>query len=96
MKTVLYPGSFDPFTNGHFDLVSRAALLFDRVIIAVAVNAGKSPMFTLEERRQLIEKCCADLPGVEVAPLSDDGGYCIEACSVVYSGVCPDCRKKHV
>lgn len=66
MKTVLYPGSFDPFTNGHFDLVSRAALLFDRVIIAVAVNAGKSPMFTLEERRQLIEKCCADLPGVEV------------------------------
>ena len=37
-----------------------------------------------------------DLPGVEVAPLSDDGGYCIEACSVVYSGVCPDCRKKHV
>ena len=66
MKTVLYPGSFDPFTNGHYDLVCRAAQLFDRVIVAVAVNAGKSPMFSLEERRKLIEKCCADLPSVEV------------------------------
>ena len=66
MKTVLYPGSFDPFTNGHYDLVCRAAQLFDKVIVAVAVNAGKSPMFTLEERRHLIEQCCADLPSVEV------------------------------
>ena len=66
MKTVLYPGSFDPFTNGHYDLVCRAAQLFDTVIVAVAVNAGKSPMFTLEERRHLIEQCCCDLPSVEV------------------------------
>jgi pantetheine-phosphate adenylyltransferase len=66
MKTVLYPGSFDPFTNGHYDLVCRAAQLFDRVIVAVAVNAGKSPMFSLEERRHLIEQCCANLPSVEV------------------------------
>ena len=66
MKTVLYPGSFDPFTNGHYDLVCRAAQLFDKVIVAVAVNAGKSPMFTLEERRELIKKCCATLPSVEV------------------------------
>ena len=66
MKTVLYPGSFDPFTNGHYDLVCRAAQLFDRVIVAVAVNAGKSPMFSLEERRKLIEQCCANLPSVEV------------------------------
>jgi pantetheine-phosphate adenylyltransferase len=66
MKTVLYPGSFDPFTNGHYDLVCRAAQLFDKVIVAVAVNAGKSPMFSLEERRHLIEKCCANLPSVEV------------------------------
>ena len=66
MKTVLYPGSFDPFTNGHYDLVCRAAQLFDKVIVAVAVNAGKSPMFSLEERRTLIEECCANLPSVEV------------------------------
>ena len=66
MKTVLYPGSFDPFTNGHYDLVCRAAQLFDRVIVAVAVNAGKSPMFSLEERRKLIKECCANLPSVEV------------------------------
>ena len=66
MKTVLYPGSFDPFTNGHYDLVCRAAQLFDKVIVAVAVNAGKSPMVSLEERRHLIELCCANLPSVEV------------------------------
>ena len=66
MKTVLSPGSFDPFTNGHRDLVARAGLLFDQVIVAVAVNSEKSPMFTLEERKELIEKSCADLPHVKV------------------------------
>ena len=66
MRTVLYPGSFDPFTNGHYDLVQRAVQLFDKVIVAVAVNAGKSPMFSLEERKKLIEQCCAGLPTVEV------------------------------
>ena len=66
MKTVLYPGSFDPFTNGHLDLVIRAGQLFDRVIVAVAVNSGKSPLFTLEERRRLIEASCRGLSHVEV------------------------------
>lgn len=66
MKTVLYPGSFDPFTNGHLDLVTRAGALFDRVIVAVAVNSAKSPLFTLEERRNLIKESCAHLPHVEV------------------------------
>ena len=50
MKTVLYPGSFDPFTNGHLDLVQRATQLFDKVIIGVAVNPGKNPLFTLAAR----------------------------------------------
>ena len=66
MKSVLYPGSFDPFTTGHLDLVIRARQLFDRVVVAVAVNSGKHPLFTLEERKQLIEKSCALLSNVEV------------------------------
>ena len=66
MKRVLYPGSFDPVTNGHLDLVERASRLFDQVIVAVAVNSGKTPMFDLEERKQLIKACCSHLDNVEV------------------------------
>ena len=50
MRTVIYPGSFDPLTNGHLDVIQRAARLFDRVIVAVAENDGKHPLFTLAER----------------------------------------------
>ena len=66
MKTVLYPGSFDPFTNGHLDLVTRAGQLFDRVVVAVAVNSAKNPLFTMEERCELIKASCAHLDNVEV------------------------------
>jgi len=66
MKTVIYPGSFDPFTNGHLDLVARASCLFDKIVVAVAVNSGKNPVFTLEERRELVEASCSHLPHVEV------------------------------
>ena len=69
MKTVLYPGSFDPFTNGHLDLVMRASLLFDQVIVAVAVNPGKNPLFSLEERRQQIEEACKNVPNVKVVAI---------------------------
>ena len=69
MKTVLYPGSFDPFTNGHLDLVERAGALFDRVIVAVAVNAAKSPVFTMEERCELIRQSCKNLEHVEVVSI---------------------------
>jgi pantetheine-phosphate adenylyltransferase len=69
MKTVLYPGSFDPFTNGHLDLVERAGLLFDRVVVAVAVNAAKSPIFTMQERCELIRQSCAKLEHVEVVAI---------------------------
>ncbi len=76
MKSVLYPGSFDPFTNGHLDLVIRARQLFDRVVVAVAVNPGKNPMFTLDERKQLIEKSCSLLANVEVVTFE---GLLVEA-----------------
>ena len=63
----MYPGTFDPVTLGHEDLVRRAARLFDRVVVAVAANPGKSPMFTLGERVELVRQVLGDLNNVEVA-----------------------------
>ena len=64
MRTVIYPGSFDPLTNGHLDVVQRAARLFDRVIVAVAKNEGKQPLFSLAERRALVTQAVKHLPNV--------------------------------
>jgi pantetheine-phosphate adenylyltransferase len=66
MRTVIYPGSFDPPTNGHLDVIQRASRLFDRVIVGVARNENKQPLFTLAERRTLIEESVVDLGNVEV------------------------------
>jgi pantetheine-phosphate adenylyltransferase len=60
------PGTYDPVTNGHLDIVARAAKVFDSVIVAVLVNPGKQPLFTLEERLALLKDASADIPGVEV------------------------------
>jgi len=57
----LYPGTFDPLTLGHIDIIRRASLLVDRLVIGVAINRDKSPLFTLEERVEMLEKDCADL-----------------------------------
>ncbi len=65
-KTALYPGTFDPITNGHYDIVERALNLFDRVIVAVAESPGKKPMFTLDERVRMAEAATAHLKHVEV------------------------------
>src|SRR5206468_924501 len=65
MRTVIYPGSFDPITNGHLDLIQRAAKLFDRVIVAVAENEGKKPLFSLAERLKLVRTSIAGLSNVE-------------------------------
>ena len=65
MRIAIYPGSFDPLTNGHLDLIQRAARLFDRVIVAVAKNEDKKPLFTLEERHELVSQSIQTLPNVE-------------------------------
>ena len=66
MKTAIYPGSFDPVTSGHLNIIRRAANIFDKLIVCVMVNAGKKPMFTQEERVDMIRRVTADLPNVEV------------------------------
>lgn len=66
MKTAVYPGSFDPVTSGHLNIIRRAANIFDKLIVCVMVNAGKNPMFTLEEREEFIRRVTLDLPNVEV------------------------------
>ena len=65
-RRAIYPGTFDPITNGHTDLVRRAAGIFDQVLVAVANNPRKAPMFTLEERIDLSRRVLADIPNVEV------------------------------
>ena len=66
MKIAIYPGSFDPVTSGHLNIIQRAARIFDKVIVCVMVNSGKNPMFSREERVELIRRVTADIPNVEV------------------------------
>ena len=61
MRIGLYPGTFDPITLGHIDIIRRASLLVDRLVIGVAINRDKAPLFALEERVEMLEKDCADL-----------------------------------
>ena len=65
-RSAVYPGTFDPITNGHQDLVRRAAGIFERVIVAIASNPNKTPMFPLEKRVDLARQVLSDVPGVEV------------------------------
>lgn len=66
----IYPGTFDPMTNGHFDLIERASRIFDHLIVAVAANPGKNPLFTIDERVELAIEAVAKLPNVEVVGFS--------------------------
>lgn len=66
MKVAIYPGSFDPVTSGHLNIIRRAANIFDRLIVCVMVNSGKNPMFNLEERVDMIRRVTSDIPNVEV------------------------------
>lgn len=79
-RNAMYPGTFDPITNGHQDLVRRAASIFDRVIVAIAANPNKTPMFPMEARVDLARRVLHDLTNVEV---------------VGYSGLTVDFARKH-
>lgn len=70
LNTVLYPGTFDPITNGHLDLIQRASKLFDKVIVAVAASSGKNPLFSVDQRVSLVEQVVAEMPNVEVCGFS--------------------------
>jgi pantetheine-phosphate adenylyltransferase len=64
-NAAIYPGSFDPITNGHMDIVKRGLEIFDRVVLAVAVNRNKAHLFSLEERLEMAKACLGHLPGIE-------------------------------
>ncbi|ADQ04581.1 pantetheine-phosphate adenylyltransferase [Caldicellulosiruptor acetigenus I77R1B] len=66
MKIGVYPGSFDPVTNGHLDIIERASKIFDKLIVAVLVNPNKTPVFDIEERVELLKETTEHLPNVEV------------------------------
>jgi pantetheine-phosphate adenylyltransferase, bacterial len=66
MKIAVYPGSFDPVTNGHMDIIVRSSKIFDKLIVAVAKNRNKTPLFTVEERMELLKKAVDGLQNVEV------------------------------
>ncbi|MCA0361952.1 MAG: pantetheine-phosphate adenylyltransferase [Armatimonadetes bacterium] len=66
-RTAIYPGSFDPLTNGHMDIIERGSHLFDRLIVAVGINTEKPGYFSVEERLEDLRVCCAKMPNVEVA-----------------------------
>lgn len=67
MKIAVYPGTFDPITNGHIDIINRGLRIFDKIIVTVAVNPGKTPLFSLEERIEMIEQSIGNVENVEVA-----------------------------
>ena len=76
-KRAVYPGTFDPITNGHCDLVSRATKLFDEVLVGVARDTGKQPVFAIDERVELARLALADVPGAEVVPFE---GLLVDFC----------------
>ncbi|MCB6366239.1 pantetheine-phosphate adenylyltransferase [Intestinibacillus massiliensis] len=86
MKIAIYPGSFDPVTLGHLDVIERAAKMFDRLVVAVMHNGAKKPLFNSEERMGFLEKTTAHIPNVEIAGfdglLAEYAGQC-GACAIV-------------
>ena len=77
-KIAVYPGSFDPITNGHMDIITRASKMYDKLVVAVLVNKQKKSLFTVEERVELIKKSTVDIPNVEVDSFS---GLFVDYCT---------------
>jgi pantetheine-phosphate adenylyltransferase len=84
MPNAIVPGSFDPPTNGHLDIIERAARMFDSVTVAVVVNSAKSPLFTLAERVEMLKEVCAHLPNVTVGSFT---GLLVEYAALRGAGV---------
>ncbi len=80
MRRAIFPGSFDPFTLGHYDVISRGIPLFDEVVVAIGVNGSKKYMFTLEERKRFIEEAFADEPKIKVVTYS---GLTVDFCKEI-------------
>ncbi|MBS1536211.1 MAG: pantetheine-phosphate adenylyltransferase [Bacteroidetes bacterium] len=80
MRTAIYPGTFDPITNGHLDIIERAAAMFDRVIVVIAINSNKSPLFSKDERVELVRDALSELPNAEV---------------ILHEGLMIDCAREH-
>lgn len=70
MKVGIYPGSFDPITFGHLDVIKRSAAIFDKVVVGILINQNKKPMFTLEERVEIIKEVTKDIPNLEIKAFS--------------------------
>lgn len=87
--SAIYPGTFDPITSGHVDLVTRAARIFDRVFVAVAENKAKSPLFTLDERVELAQRSLAGLENIEILGFNTLLVECARTCgaSVILRGL---------
>ena len=83
MKRALFPGSFDPLTLGHYDIIKRGVTLFDEVIVAIGVNADKKYMFSLDERKQFVEEAFADEPRIKVVTYK---GLTVEFCKEIGVG----------
>jgi len=73
MRVAVYPGSFDPVTNGHLDIITRAAAMFDKLVVAVLVNSSKKPFFSVEERIELLRETIPTVEGCEIVVMSFDG-----------------------
>ncbi len=81
MNIAVYPGSFDPCTNGHLDIIKRASKIFDKVIVAVLCNSGKNSLFSAEERVEFIKKAASDIPNIEIISFSGLLVDCLKSCN---------------